>query len=235
MILRRLTQHVKDQNWFAVGLDFVIVVVGVFLGFQVTEWNAQRLARLDEQSLIERLTDEFTTLETVVVQRTERAERLVADTAGLIEFVRRGEEPADDTRIREMIRIALLLYNAQVPPPTSFSDALQSGRIGSLENDDLRQALYEYQISTDWWSTVRGPAPSQIDPDSRLSRAVTQSAEVSREESIRPEILSYDWAKVREAERELVAIHHHQALQAEAYRLELAEIRQVLSVLRAAP
>lgn len=32
MILRRLTKHVKDQNWFAVALDFLIVVVGVFIG-----------------------------------------------------------------------------------------------------------------------------------------------------------------------------------------------------------
>jgi len=27
MILRRITEHVKAQNWFAVGLDFVIVVI----------------------------------------------------------------------------------------------------------------------------------------------------------------------------------------------------------------
>jgi hypothetical protein len=26
MMLRRITEHVKAQNWFAVGLDFVIVV-----------------------------------------------------------------------------------------------------------------------------------------------------------------------------------------------------------------
>ena len=32
MILRRITEHVKAQNWFAVGLDFLIVVVGVFIG-----------------------------------------------------------------------------------------------------------------------------------------------------------------------------------------------------------
>ena len=32
MILRRITQHVKDQNWTAVAIDLVIVVVGVFLG-----------------------------------------------------------------------------------------------------------------------------------------------------------------------------------------------------------
>jgi len=42
MILRRITEHVKAQNWFAVGLDFVIVVVGVFIGIQVANWNAAR-------------------------------------------------------------------------------------------------------------------------------------------------------------------------------------------------
>jgi len=39
MILRRITEHVKDQNWFAVGIDFFIVVVGVFIGIQVSNWN----------------------------------------------------------------------------------------------------------------------------------------------------------------------------------------------------
>lgn len=39
MILRRITGHVKDQNWFAVGVDFFIVVVGVFISIQVANWN----------------------------------------------------------------------------------------------------------------------------------------------------------------------------------------------------
>ncbi|MFT5573220.1 MAG: hypothetical protein ACI9FR_002153 [Cryomorphaceae bacterium] len=39
MILRSVTQHVKDQNWFAVVLDFIIVVFGVFVGLQVSNWN----------------------------------------------------------------------------------------------------------------------------------------------------------------------------------------------------
>jgi|GEM_PF-1708470 len=42
MILRRLTKHVKDQNWFAVGLDFLIVVVGILIAFQITSWNEAR-------------------------------------------------------------------------------------------------------------------------------------------------------------------------------------------------
>ncbi|WP_412067271.1 hypothetical protein [Rubrivirga sp. IMCC43871] len=42
MILRRITQHVKDQNRTAIGIDFVIVVVGVFVGLQVSNWSAER-------------------------------------------------------------------------------------------------------------------------------------------------------------------------------------------------
>ena len=34
MLLRRITKHIKEQNWFAVGIDFVIVVFGVFIGIQ---------------------------------------------------------------------------------------------------------------------------------------------------------------------------------------------------------
>jgi len=45
MLLRRLMIHVSDQNWFAVGIDFVIVVVGVFIGIQVANWNQERQAK----------------------------------------------------------------------------------------------------------------------------------------------------------------------------------------------
>jgi hypothetical protein len=42
MILRRFMKHVTDQNWFAVGLDVVVVIVGIFLGMQVTDWNSNQ-------------------------------------------------------------------------------------------------------------------------------------------------------------------------------------------------
>jgi len=42
MLLRRITAHVKEQNWFAVLLDFVIVVVGILIAFQVTNWSQSR-------------------------------------------------------------------------------------------------------------------------------------------------------------------------------------------------
>lgn len=43
MAIRRFREHVADQNWFAVGIDVAIVVVGVFLGLQANNWNATRI------------------------------------------------------------------------------------------------------------------------------------------------------------------------------------------------
>lgn len=47
MILRRVTQHVRDQNWFAVALDFVIVVFGVGAAMLGQQWLSDRQQRAD--------------------------------------------------------------------------------------------------------------------------------------------------------------------------------------------
>ncbi|WP_423929267.1 hypothetical protein [Dokdonella sp.] len=59
MLLRRLTQHVKAQNWFAIGIDFVIVVVGVFIGIQVANWNDSRAFNARELGLLAELKSEI--------------------------------------------------------------------------------------------------------------------------------------------------------------------------------
>ena len=59
MLLRRVSQHVKDQNWFAVGLDFLIVVIGVFIGVQAANWNNARTDALREQELLADLLEDL--------------------------------------------------------------------------------------------------------------------------------------------------------------------------------
>ena len=42
MLLRRVIEHVRKQEWTAVAIDFVIVVAGVFVGIQAANWNEVR-------------------------------------------------------------------------------------------------------------------------------------------------------------------------------------------------
>lgn len=59
MILRSITQHVKNQNWFAVLVDFIIVVVGVFVGLQVSNWNEAKAFDKKETELLYELKKEM--------------------------------------------------------------------------------------------------------------------------------------------------------------------------------
>ncbi len=59
MILRRVIAHFRKQEWTAIGLDFLIVVVGVFVGLQVNNWNEARADRALEQKYLVRLYEDM--------------------------------------------------------------------------------------------------------------------------------------------------------------------------------
>ena len=55
MTLRRLWKHIAAQNWFAVCIDLVVVVVGVFVGIQVANWNEARLENARRAQIVKAL------------------------------------------------------------------------------------------------------------------------------------------------------------------------------------
>lgn len=52
MFLRRIVENLRTQNWTAVGLDLLIVVIGVFIGTQVSNWNQERIERRETAQLL---------------------------------------------------------------------------------------------------------------------------------------------------------------------------------------
>jgi hypothetical protein len=42
MIFRRVMEHLRRQHWAGVFIELAIVVLGVFLGLQVNNWNTER-------------------------------------------------------------------------------------------------------------------------------------------------------------------------------------------------
>lgn len=59
MRLLSLTRHLKEQNWLAVLLDFLIVVVGVFIGLQVSNWNQEWMKAERESMLLHDIVEDL--------------------------------------------------------------------------------------------------------------------------------------------------------------------------------
>ncbi len=45
MLPRRFSQSLREQNWTAIAVEFVLLVAGVFLGIQAANWNEARVER----------------------------------------------------------------------------------------------------------------------------------------------------------------------------------------------
>lgn len=55
MIFKRLYAKLRAQDWTAISIEVVIVVIGVFLGTQVSNWNDDRLQKTETQRMLVQL------------------------------------------------------------------------------------------------------------------------------------------------------------------------------------
>ena len=55
MILRRLFDQARQRDWAAIAIEVALVVVGVFVGMRVNDWNEERKDRARESAYLERI------------------------------------------------------------------------------------------------------------------------------------------------------------------------------------
>lgn len=54
-----MAQAIRRQDWFQVTVEILIVVVGIYLGFQVQNWDQNRAKAKEEQLLLTTLAEEY--------------------------------------------------------------------------------------------------------------------------------------------------------------------------------
>lgn len=59
MLLRTLARRLREHDWVAVAIEVLIVVAGVFIGLQVSNWNEQRKESARGAEYLQRLHDEL--------------------------------------------------------------------------------------------------------------------------------------------------------------------------------
>ena len=145
MLFRRIRTHVRAHDWFAVVVDIIVVVIGIYLGFQVTAWDEERRL-LDQredylQRLVSDLQDDLS--EADIVDRINRVSvkgiSLIED--GLLDayrFVSSKDVDFVQLRILSGTRHIILRRN-------TFDEMQSSGKLGVLVgNKLLENDLVEY-------------------------------------------------------------------------------------------
>jgi hypothetical protein len=155
MILRRVMQHVREQNWFAVGIDFVIVVGGVFIGIQVANWNEERRERVAEQRyLLELVRDLEADIAELQRGRRHNLARLATSEAVLLAvdpayqrpdfFPLVDEEPVPNPSFSGYVYAGLTATFVVIGTDYTFDELVQSGKLGVLSDRALVNRLTAY-------------------------------------------------------------------------------------------
>ena len=143
MILRRVIAHVRKQEWTAIWIDLLIVVVGVFIGIQVSNWNGDRATARRGEVFAERLRSDL---------RVEAwgYELLVGYYGDVAAHCRRtldalaGHAPMSD----EALLIAAYRatqYNATIRRRATFDELVSRGELSLITDPalrDLAQTVY---------------------------------------------------------------------------------------------
>lgn len=142
MILRSVMKHVRDQNWFAVGLDFLIVIVGVFIGIQVSNWNEVRRdeavgVRYTDRLLTELASEMETWSRATTYYGTARKHAVSA-----LEGFQQSPEKLDAQFLVDLYQ-ASQRWNVTVLKGT-FEELLSTGRIEMIADEETRQMLANY-------------------------------------------------------------------------------------------
>jgi len=149
MILRRVMQHVRNQEWTAIVIDLIIVVVGVYVGIQAQAWNAERENRAIEKRYLLRLHDEISGMIENDADRVEAARsRLAALKSTVAQLAGSGEDMQLTTYHCDAVR-GSHIYVGRISVPPTIEELLSTGRLLLISNNALRSEIVTFSQSVE--------------------------------------------------------------------------------------
>ena len=148
MILRNISENVRSQNWFAVGIELVILVLGVFIGIQVSNWNESRQEQKIAAGYLDRLRNDFRAETENLRQFASYYESVHGHASKALEAF---SQPVDALDVNFLVDLyqASQRWNFAVRRGT-YDELLATGRIGLIEGEDVRAMLNNHYESSDW-------------------------------------------------------------------------------------
>ena len=147
MLLRRVTEHIRAQDWSTVFLEILIVVLGVFLGLQANNWNEAQNDRQLERQYLERLhQDVVLSIEDNLVGKAWDDER--ARTQRVVLEILASGTLADEARADFDAGLIYFGYHNTLTMRWATVEELRStGKMGVIRDIALRDLLAQAEAS----------------------------------------------------------------------------------------
>ena len=149
VFLNKIAVHLREQNWFALAAEFVIVVAGVFLGIQAANWNEERQERKDEEQILTRLQAETATLLEVVRKEREDLQTRsdLYTQAQIVIFT--SAEPRPLTPSECSVVAASHIHRREADQLPILEELLSTGRFDRLKDEGIKSQLRRYILFRD--------------------------------------------------------------------------------------
>ncbi|GAB5518186.1 MAG: hypothetical protein RhofKO_04370 [Rhodothermales bacterium] len=161
--MQQLPVAARQQNWFATIVQFLIVVLGIIIGFQVTAWGNAQADRAKEQVYLQQLEAEFETTMVVLEQDDVDDAPGRRATYQLVRAFYEVERPPADTLMR--------WYNNAIgvgtprPPLGTIEALIATGDLRLIRDADLRANIALYL------EEMRGFQAAHVDAETRWREA----------------------------------------------------------------
>ncbi len=150
-LFRKIRQQLAAENKLAKYLRYAIgeillVVIGILIALQVNTWNQERIAKIDEQSILKNIHSEFLENKKSIQVKLQESDK--GFQSGKLLMILVGQDKAEI----EKYNIDSLLFNSLESGTYKFSEntiseLFQSGRLQLLHNENLINLIYEWSAS----------------------------------------------------------------------------------------
>lgn len=143
MIVNRLAQGLRRQDWFTAILEIVILVIGIYIGLQVDDWVSERQDRKAEKTYLEQLVRDVAELQQQVIDQSVFEIDKVHRAARVIELLS-TEDPAQHAAELGPLLTTLSSRRTISLSSATYEQMVSSGHLQLIRNVDLRDRVVRH-------------------------------------------------------------------------------------------
>jgi hypothetical protein len=144
MIIRRIREHLSARDWWAVGIDLLIAILGVFIGIQVSNWNDSRGERAQAREDRQRLIADLNSNQADFANRLLYYRAVQGHAQATLAALDQPKLDSDqDFLVHAYQATQLLLAD---PKRVTYDEILATGRLTRLGDPQVRDAVGNFYV-----------------------------------------------------------------------------------------